>query len=85
MQTFGDSDPQSLFSYLLEQLNSRELAYVHLIEPRGFHRQSKIQQPEDVTKLFRKAYKVCVNVKLLFMFVKFMDCIQTGFRCRSPF
>ena len=71
VQTLGDTDPKALFTYLLTELNKRNLAYVHLIEPRGFHRQSKIQQPQDVTRIFREAYNVrspmIVCVRKLFM------------------
>ncbi len=31
----SDSDPVALFSYVLEQLNNRAIAYVHMIEPRA--------------------------------------------------
>ncbi len=31
----SDSDPVALFSYVLEQLNTRQIAYVHMIEPRS--------------------------------------------------
>jgi N-ethylmaleimide reductase len=30
----GDSNPVALFSYVLEQLSRREIAYAHLVEPR---------------------------------------------------
>jgi N-ethylmaleimide reductase len=30
----GDSNPVALFSYVLEQLSKREIAYAHLVEPR---------------------------------------------------
>jgi N-ethylmaleimide reductase len=30
-----DSDPVALFSYVIEQLNNRNIAYVHVIEPRA--------------------------------------------------
>jgi N-ethylmaleimide reductase len=30
----GDTDPIGLFSYVIRQLDAREIAYVHLIEPR---------------------------------------------------
>jgi N-ethylmaleimide reductase len=30
-----DSDPVALFTYVLEQLNNRNIAYVHMIEPRA--------------------------------------------------
>jgi N-ethylmaleimide reductase len=29
----GDADPESLFSYLAEELNSHELAYLHIVDP----------------------------------------------------
>ncbi len=31
----SDSDPDRLFGYLLENLNARQIAYVHMIEPRA--------------------------------------------------
>lgn len=31
----SDSDPVSLFTYVLKQLNQRQIAYVHMIEPRA--------------------------------------------------
>ena len=31
----SDSNPLALFSYVLEQLNKRQIAYVHMIEPRA--------------------------------------------------
>lgn len=31
----SDSNPIALFSYVLEQLNQRQIAYVHMIEPRA--------------------------------------------------
>jgi N-ethylmaleimide reductase len=31
----SDSDPVALFGYVLEQLNQRQIAYVHIIEPRA--------------------------------------------------
>lgn len=33
--TMHDSDPVALFNYVLEQLDAREIAYVHMIEPRA--------------------------------------------------
>jgi N-ethylmaleimide reductase len=30
-----DSDPMSLFTYVIQQINARKLAYLHLIEPRA--------------------------------------------------
>jgi len=54
-----DSDPIKLFTYVLEQLDSRKIAYVHLIEPRSSSAGSQdgnIQDVPDTAHLFRKAY-----------------------------
>jgi N-ethylmaleimide reductase len=54
-----DSDPVKLFTYLLNQLDARKIAYVHLIEPRSSSAGSQdgnIQDAPDTAKLFRKAY-----------------------------
>jgi N-ethylmaleimide reductase len=54
-----DSDPIKLFTYVLEQLSSRKIAYVHLIEPRSSSAGSQdgnIQDAPATAHLFRKAY-----------------------------
>lgn len=55
-----DSDPVALFTYVLEQLSSRGIAYVHLIEPRSSSAGSQdgnVQGAPDTAKIFRKAFK----------------------------
>jgi N-ethylmaleimide reductase len=56
----GDSDPETHFSYVLEQLSLREVAYAHLVEPRVGSAGSG--DPIDDSKprtshIFRKAFK----------------------------
>ena len=54
-QGISDSNPKGTFSYLLEQLNSFDLAYIHLMEPMGDV--SNLENyPTQVTKYFRKVY-----------------------------
>lgn len=55
----GDSDPIALFSYVLDQLSKRGLAYAHLVEPRignaGADAAPDAKAP-DTAILFRKAF-----------------------------
>eukprot|EP00479_Gromia_sphaerica_P010740 TRINITY_DN5035_c0_g1_i1.p1 TRINITY_DN5035_c0_g1~~TRINITY_DN5035_c0_g1_i1.p1 ORF type:complete len:165 (+),score=28.55 TRINITY_DN5035_c0_g1_i1:350-844(+) len=48
-----DSNPQSQIEYLFSELNKRGIAYVHVIEPRGRHRNREVLQPDDVTERCR--------------------------------
>jgi N-ethylmaleimide reductase len=55
-----DSDPVKLFTYVLDQLNKRGLAYVHLIEPRATNAggsDSNIAGAPDTAEIFRGAFK----------------------------
>lgn len=54
-QGISDSNPKETFSYLLEQLNSFNLAFVHLMEPMGDVSDLE-NYPAQVTKYFRKVY-----------------------------
>ncbi|WP_073061788.1 alkene reductase [Fodinibius roseus] len=51
-----DSNPKEVFGYLLEQLNSYDLAYVHLMEPMG-DVSDLPDYPEKVTEFFRPVYE----------------------------
>jgi N-ethylmaleimide reductase len=56
----GDSDPIALFTYVLEKLSERSVAYVHLIEPRSSGAgggDGVIEGAPDTAALFRKAFK----------------------------
>ena len=55
-----DTDPVALFTYVLEQLSARQIAYVHLIEPRSSSAGSQdgnISDAPHAAKIFRKAFK----------------------------
>jgi N-ethylmaleimide reductase len=54
-----DSNPLALFSYVLQELEKRKIAYVHLIEPRATSAggDDKIdEQAVNTAKLFRKSF-----------------------------
>ncbi|MCO6431586.1 MAG: alkene reductase [Deltaproteobacteria bacterium] len=55
----SDSDPVALFSYVIKELSSRGIAYVHLIEPRATKAgelDENIDAP-DAAEIFRSAFK----------------------------
>ena len=55
----SDSDPIKLFTYVLDQLSKRSIAYVHLIEPRATSAGGNDSVAENLpctSKLFRKAF-----------------------------
>jgi N-ethylmaleimide reductase len=55
----GDSNPVALFSYVLEQLSAREIAYAHVIEPRtsGSGGGAPMDDAAPLTShIFRKAF-----------------------------
>ncbi|MEL7833405.1 alkene reductase [Fodinibius sp. Rm-B-1B1-1] len=51
----SDSNPKETFSYLLEQLNDFNLAYIHLMEPMD-DVSDLDNYPEEVTEYFRDIY-----------------------------
>lgn len=56
----SDSDPLKLFTYVLGELSTREIGYVHLIEPRSSGaggRDGVVENVPQTSKLFRTAYK----------------------------
>jgi N-ethylmaleimide reductase len=56
----GDSNPEALFSYVLQQLSLRKIAYAHLVEPRvgaaGAGAPIDDSQPRT-SHIFRKAFE----------------------------
>jgi N-ethylmaleimide reductase len=55
-----DSDPIALFTYVIQELNKRDVAYVHLIEPRSSSAGGSDQVAEDAPRtapLFRPLFK----------------------------
>lgn len=56
----SDSDPLSLFSYVLEQLSQRHIAYVHMIEPRATSAGGSdeiVSHAPCSAQIFRKKFK----------------------------
>lgn len=54
-----DSDPVALFTYVLAELSSRRIAYVHLIEPRSSaagSQDANIAGAPETAKIFRSAF-----------------------------
>ena len=55
----SDSNPNELFTYVLEQLSARNIAYVHMIEPRANNAGGSdimIQDALSTSELFRKSF-----------------------------
>jgi N-ethylmaleimide reductase len=55
-----DSDPVKLFTYVLEQLSQRGIAYAHVIEPRSSGAgggDAVVQDVPDTAELFRSTFK----------------------------
>jgi len=56
----SDSNPEKLFSYVIKQLDKREIAFIDLIEPRSSSAGSQdknISDAPQVNKIFRKLFK----------------------------
>lgn len=55
-----DSDPIKLFTYVLDELDTRDVAYVHLIEPRSSHagmQDVSLEDTPQAASLFRGVFK----------------------------
>ena len=56
----SDSNPEALFTYVLEQLSARGIAYVHVIEPRATNAgggDAVAHDAPSTSQLFRKHFK----------------------------
>ena len=56
----NDSNPLELFTYAIEQLSDRGIAYIHLIEPRASNaggQDGTLSDRPDVARLFRRSFK----------------------------
>ncbi|KAG6964748.1 hypothetical protein JG688_00007562, partial [Phytophthora aleatoria] len=51
-----DSAPGELFGYIIEKLNDYDLAYLHLVEPRGIQVPAPDAPEGGVLPIFRKIY-----------------------------
>lgn len=56
--TFGctDSTPAETYAYVLKKLNALNLAYVHIVEPRGFHFRGPHVPKDGTTPFCRSLY-----------------------------
>ncbi|TMW60029.1 hypothetical protein Poli38472_000071 [Pythium oligandrum] len=52
-----DPDPATMYKYVFEKLSEYDLAYAHIVEPRGFHYENELTPKEGATKFFRQFYK----------------------------
>jgi N-ethylmaleimide reductase len=55
----GDADPEALFAYVAEQLDARDLAYLHVVDPSyGGHQTTETADPRGVAimRLIRERY-----------------------------
>ncbi|KAE9090361.1 hypothetical protein PF005_g19687 [Phytophthora fragariae] len=52
-----DSAPGELFGYIIEKLNDYDLAYLHLVEPRGIQAPAPDAPEGGVLPIFRNIYK----------------------------
>lgn len=56
----SDSDPIALFTYVLEQLQARNIAYVHVIEPRSSSAggsEASVSEAPCTSEIFRKCFR----------------------------
>lgn len=52
-----DSNPVALFTHVIRELNQRQIAYLHLVEPRADSVEGAAYSAPEVTKLFRSEFK----------------------------
>jgi len=52
-----DSTPADTYGHLINKLNDYDLAYLHVLEPRGLHDKSPLVPEGGITPMFRKIYK----------------------------
>jgi N-ethylmaleimide reductase len=55
----SDSDPIKLFTYVANQLNEREIAYIHMIEPRATSAggtDTIVQNMPSTSKIFKSSF-----------------------------
>ncbi|RLN61265.1 hypothetical protein BBP00_00005495 [Phytophthora kernoviae] len=57
--TFGctDSTPKNTYGYVINQLNALNLAYLHIVEPRGYHFRGPLVPENGTTPFCRSLYK----------------------------
>lgn len=76
-QGISDSNPKETFSYLLRQLNTFNLAYVHLMEPMS-DVSDLVNYPENVTEYFRNYYNGTIITNAGYDRKSGNDAIESG-------
>ncbi|OWZ11311.1 12-oxophytodienoate reductase [Phytophthora megakarya] len=51
-----DSNPREIFDYVVKKLNDYDLAYLHMVEPRGMQQPAPDAPEGGVTTIYRKMY-----------------------------
>ncbi|KAG7377474.1 12-oxophytodienoate reductase 1 [Phytophthora pseudosyringae] len=51
-----DSNPREIYDYVVKKLNDYDLAYLHMVEPRGMQVPAPDAPEGGVTKIYRKMY-----------------------------
>ncbi|RLN96568.1 hypothetical protein BBJ28_00014361 [Nothophytophthora sp. Chile5] len=52
-----DSNPRAVYDYVVDKLNNYDLAYLHMVEPRGMQVPAPDAPEGGVTSIYRKMYK----------------------------
>lgn len=78
--TFGatDSNPEATYSYVINKLNAYDLAYLHVVEPGGYHAKTDKVPASGITPLFRKVYKGVYMTSSGFTRDKAVQVVQDG-------
>jgi N-ethylmaleimide reductase len=73
-----DSNPAATYAYVLEKLSAYDLAYTHLIEPRGYHYVNELKPPGGATAYFRPFYKGVLMTVSGYDRQKAIDAVEEG-------
>ncbi|KAG2510781.1 hypothetical protein BBO99_00008426 [Phytophthora kernoviae] len=52
-----DSNPRVIYDYVVDKLNDYDLAYLHVVEPRGMQQPAPDAPEGSVTSIYRKMYR----------------------------
>ncbi|KAH7474129.1 12-oxophytodienoate reductase 1 [Phytophthora ramorum] len=78
--TFGctDSAPEETYSYLIKQLSPLDLAYLHIVEPRGLHPTAQNVPEGGTTTFSRKLYDGVLMTSSGFGRTEGIDVTESG-------
>lgn len=78
----GEDDPMPLYTYLIDQLNQFELAYLHLIEPRASgagQRDVNHTNVPSAAELFRSTWQGCLIIAGNFDRASAIEILEKGY------